>query len=74
LALSEPAVIKNEEHVTRSQNDLVNSEFIKMCIKGSPPKGGYVSGDKEEFVENSKRYCRTNPPLGGQGGKTQDKS
>jgi hypothetical protein len=28
LALSEPAFIKNEEHVIRSQNDLVNPEFI----------------------------------------------
>jgi len=40
LALSEPAVIKNEEHVTLSQNDLVNSVYKKKCIKGSPLKGG----------------------------------
>jgi hypothetical protein len=40
LALSEPAVIITEEHVILPQNNGINSEFKKMCIKGSPSKGG----------------------------------
>jgi len=45
LALSEPAVIITEEHVILPQNDGINSEFKKMCIKGSTSGEGERGGE-----------------------------
>jgi hypothetical protein len=59
LALSEPAVIITEEYVILPQNDGINSEFKKMCIKGSSWEKGpdsYREGD--EVKREQKKWPR----------------